>query len=132
MFAFNYHSNSDEYKNLGNLHKEKRVIEYFPQDDKLEFSTKPQIMGKKEKKYDFETGGLSYTQRVPRNLVGADFRTGRKETDDFNGHLVADRVSIAPSHSMSSASGFPKTTNQDFHGEEVFIKARHLLLNQNK
>ena len=41
MFEFNYHSNSDEYKNLGNLHRDKRVIEYFPQDDKLEFSTKP-------------------------------------------------------------------------------------------
>jgi len=30
MFSFNYHSNSDEYKNLGNLHREKRVVEYFP------------------------------------------------------------------------------------------------------
>lgn len=41
MFSFNYHSNSEEYKNLGNLHKDKRVMEYYPQDDRLEFSTKP-------------------------------------------------------------------------------------------
>lgn len=30
MYTFNYHSNSDEYKNLGNLHAEKRVVKYFP------------------------------------------------------------------------------------------------------
>jgi len=41
MFSFNYHANSEEYKNLGNMHKDKRVVEYFPQDDRLEFSTKP-------------------------------------------------------------------------------------------
>jgi len=41
MFSFNYHANSEEYKNLGNLHKDKRVMEYYPQDDRLEFSTKP-------------------------------------------------------------------------------------------
>ena len=41
MYTFNQHSNSDEYKNLGNLHKDGRVVEYFPQDDKYEFSTKP-------------------------------------------------------------------------------------------
>jgi hypothetical protein len=127
MFSYNYHANSDEYKNLGNLHKEKRVVEYFPQDDKLEFSTKPQIMGREPKKYDYETGGLSYTQRVPRNLVGDNLRTGRKETDEFNGQLLQDRISVAPSQAQSQASGFPKTTNQDFHGEEVFIKAKHLL-----
>ena len=41
MFSFNYHANSEEYKNLGNLHKDKRVMEYYPQDHRLEFSTKP-------------------------------------------------------------------------------------------
>ena len=116
MFAFNYHANSEEYKNLGNLHKDKRVIEYYPQDDKLEFSTKPQILGKPDKQngaanYDFETGGLSYSQRVPHNLVGDNLRSGRKETDLYNGQLLADRVSIAGSNTMSQASGFPKTTN---------------------
>ena len=135
MFQFNYHSNSDEYKNLGNLHKDKRVIEYFPQDDKLEFSTRPQIMGREKKTlpgYDFETGGQSFTHRVPTNLVGDNLRSGRKETDAFNGHLLQDRESIAPSNTLSSASGFPKTTNQDFHGVEVHMKAQHLLRNQNR
>jgi hypothetical protein len=65
MYAFNQFSNSDEYKNLGNLHKDKRVVEYFPQDDRLEFSTKPQILGKpdliKPKGYSYEEGGLSNT-----------------------------------------------------------------------
>ena len=41
MYTFNYHSNSDEYKNLGNLHAEKRVVKYYPQDDKMDFTTKP-------------------------------------------------------------------------------------------
>ena len=42
----NYHENSDEYKQLGPLHRENRVFKYFPQDEKEEFSTKPQILGK--------------------------------------------------------------------------------------
>ena len=44
-YAFNYHDNSDDYKNLGTLHKENRTVEYFPQDEKEDFTTKPQIMG---------------------------------------------------------------------------------------
>lgn len=96
MFSFNYHSNSEEYKNLGNLHREKRVVEYFPQDDKLEFSTKPQILGKQEGQpgYDYETGGLSYSQRVPKNLVGDKLRQGRKTTDNANIALIMDKVSV--------------------------------------
>ena len=46
MYAFNYHDNSDDYKNLGTLHKENRTVEYYPQDEKEDFTTKPQIMGK--------------------------------------------------------------------------------------
>jgi len=43
MFSYNQHSNSEEYKSLGNLHREKRVIEYFPQDDRAEFSPKSKV-----------------------------------------------------------------------------------------
>jgi hypothetical protein len=46
MFSFNYHDNSDDYKNLGTLHRENRTVDYFPQDEKHDFSTKPQILGK--------------------------------------------------------------------------------------
>ena len=46
LYSFNYHENSDEYKQLGTLHKEKRTVEYFPQDEQLMFSTKPKIFGK--------------------------------------------------------------------------------------
>lgn len=34
MYSFNYHQNSDDYKNLGTLHKDKRTVDYFPQDQK--------------------------------------------------------------------------------------------------
>lgn len=85
-------------------------MEYYPQDDKLEFSTKPQILGKLDK-YDYEQGGLSNSHRIPQNLVGDYLRSGRKETDQFNGQLLADRESLAPSNVQSQASGFPKTTN---------------------
>lgn len=30
MYSFNYHQNSDDYKNLGTLHREKRTVDYFP------------------------------------------------------------------------------------------------------
>mmetsp|Transcript_24630 Transcript_24630/g.38273 ORF Transcript_24630/g.38273 Transcript_24630/m.38273 type:complete len:99 (+) Transcript_24630:832-1128(+) len=91
MFSFNYHSNSEDYKNLGNLHREKRVVEYFPQDDKLEFSTKPQILGKEQ--YNYETGGLSYSQRVPKNLIGDKLRADRKVADNTNMALIMDKES---------------------------------------
>ena len=37
-----------------------------------------------------------------------------------------DRLSIAESMTNSHMSQFPKTTNQDFHGNEVFEKAQTL------
>lgn len=75
MYQFNYHENSDDYKNLGTLHREKRTVDYFPQDAKQEFSTKPQILGRNDavlRDYDFSQGGLSYSQRNPntKNLIG--------------------------------------------------------------
>ena len=82
------HSNSDEYKNLGTLHKDKRTVEYFPQDERMEFSTRPQIMGREKggvpPGYNFQEGGLSYQQRVPDNLVGENLRSGRMVTDQEN------------------------------------------------
>ena len=132
MFSFNYHSNSDEYKNLGNLHREKRVVEYFPQDDKLEFSTKPQILGKQEnggRPYNYEVGGLSYSHRIPKNLIGDKLRQGRKIADNTNIALIMDKASVdggSQLGAMSNASAFPKTTNQDFHCDEVFERAKYL------
>ena len=93
LYSFNQHSNSDEYKNLGTLHKDKRVVEYYPQDERLEFSTKPQIMGKgpptgSESGYNYETGGLSYTQRVPQNLLGPHAKAERSMVDTVNDRLM--------------------------------------------
>ena len=40
--------------------------------------------------------------------------------------MMMDRLSIAESMTNSHMSQFPKTTNQDFHGNEVFYKAQSL------
>jgi len=48
-------------------------------------------MGKEKRTqpaYDYESGGLSFTQRVQKHAVGDSLRSGRKETDDFNGQLL--------------------------------------------
>ena len=95
----NYHENSDEYKQLGTLHRENRIFKYFPQDEKDEFSSKPQILGK-----EYELAAKR--DQIDKNKQAA---------------------SIAPEHPLSrsipGATGFPKTTNQDFHGGEVFHKS---------
>tara|TARA_B110000503_G_C7021586_1_gene360015 strand:+ start:232 stop:648 length:417 start_codon:yes stop_codon:yes gene_type:complete len=130
LYSFNQHSNSDEYKNLGTLHKDKRVVEYYPQDDKQEFSTKPQILGKsdgasrKQDDYSYETGGLSYSQRVPQHLIGHQASNVRQHVDTVNDRLMLDKLSDATgSLSIHGATNFPKTTNQDFHNDDVFNKA---------
>jgi hypothetical protein len=41
MFKFNYHMNSEEFKDLGNLHRERRILDFLPQDEKIDFSSKP-------------------------------------------------------------------------------------------
>jgi hypothetical protein len=38
-------------------------------------------MGKKERGFDYEQGGFSNTQRMPLNLNGTNFKTGRIQTD---------------------------------------------------
>jgi len=38
-------------------------------------------------------------------------RSGRQETDKFNGKMLMDKVSIAESNANSHMSMFPKTTN---------------------
>jgi len=43
-FDNNMAANSEGFKQLGNLHREKRVTEYFPQDERDLFGPKPQNM----------------------------------------------------------------------------------------
>lgn len=132
LYSFNQHSNSDEYKNLGTLHRDKRVVEYYPQDERLDFSTKPQIMGKSQQgaggsEYDYETGGLSYSQRVPHNLLGAHAKAERNMVDTVNDRLMLQKLKEATgSIAMPRPNAFPKTTNQDFHNEDVFSKAQQI------
>ena len=45
------------------------------------------------------------------------------KTDNANDMLMMDKLSQATGMAMSQTSGFPKTTNQDFHSTEVFRKA---------
>mmetsp|Transcript_16377 Transcript_16377/g.27718 ORF Transcript_16377/g.27718 Transcript_16377/m.27718 type:complete len:160 (+) Transcript_16377:896-1375(+) len=134
MYGFNQHQNSDDFKNLGNLHREKRLVEFFPQDDRYQFSTKPQVLGGQAKErassYNYDVGGLSYTQRVAKNLVGDDYRKNRKEADQENIRFILERMNdfktqddMRSSQVMSNKSAFPKTTNQDFHNREVFQRS---------
>ena len=119
LYSFNQHSNSDEYKNLGTLHKDKRVVEYYPQDERLEFSTRPQIMGKpnatgsdSKSGYNYETGGLSYSQRVPQNLLGPHAKAERSMVDTVNDRLMLQKLKEATGQiQMPQPNAFPRTTN---------------------
>ena len=116
------HGNSEDFKNLGNLHTENRAVEYFPQDTPYQF-----IKGSAQHQpgYDFGTGGLSYNQRVPDNLVGDNFKTVRQNTDNIDKYLVQDMQSQA-----TTSSGFPLTTNQDFYGPSMGKKLNKMDLNK--
>ena len=128
MFAFNYHSNSDDFKNLGNLHREKRVVEFFPQDEKCTFSTKPQI--KTVEPAHAAMDSVSNAASTRKNLVGDDLRKNRIDADMSNLEMMITkkmRDGTQRGSDMRSevtvSSQFPKTTNQDFHNIDPFVKA---------
>jgi len=68
---------------------------------------------------------MTFQQRMPDNLVGESFKQVRHNTDQFNKYLANDMTSFT-----TVSSGFPLTTNQDFHGVDVFSRAR--AMNQTK
>lgn len=70
---------------------------------------------------DFTKSGLTYSSNKPKNAIGNDLRTNRGVADDFNNKMIMDKMSVA-SGGLNS-NNFPKTTNQDFHGDDVFNKA---------
>ena len=41
LFKANMAENSEEFKQLGNLHKDQRQADYYPQDDSRHFGSKP-------------------------------------------------------------------------------------------
>ena len=41
LFEKTSHHNSEDFKELGNLHKDQRAVEYFPGDDRHSFESKP-------------------------------------------------------------------------------------------
>ena len=45
--------------------------------------------------YDYETGGLSYSQRVPHNLLGAEAKAVRNHVDTVNDRLMLAKLSDA-------------------------------------
>lgn len=116
-FDKNMHSNSDDFKNLGNIHSERRKEEYPRSNGKDHFSPKPLNLSK----YDYEKGGLSYQQRIPENYVGEDMKHVRNETDSVNNNLMQMQV-----EQMLLNQKFPLTTNQDFHNEDVFERAKRI------
>ena len=80
LFPKSMAQNSDEFKMLGNLHKVNRVVDYYPQDERAEFSTKPQnFSGKLE--YEDEDSGYFTGARVPSNLVGESYKQVRHHQD---------------------------------------------------
>ena len=48
--------------------------------------------------------------RVPQNLVGDNYRTGRKFADNTNQAMINDKMSTY-SGGMSQSITFPKTSN---------------------
>ena len=106
QYSFNYHDNSDDFKNLGQLHKQNRTVDYFPQDEKQDFSSKPQILGKEHEQLE----NMSMSNASSRNE-----KLSRRNQSSFS--LASDDREV---------KGFPKTTNQDFHSDVCHIKAREL------
>jgi hypothetical protein len=41
LFTKTSHHNSEDFKELGNLHKDNRAVEYFPGEDRHHFASKP-------------------------------------------------------------------------------------------
>ena len=80
-----------------------------------------------EENYDYETGGLSYTQRVPPHLLGAEAKAVRNHVDTVNDRLMLAKLNEATGAMQMpvgpQGGAFPKTTNQDFHNDDVFNKA---------
>jgi len=77
--------------------------------------------------YDYEVGGLSYSQRVPANLLGAEAKAVRNHVDTVNDRLMLAKMNEATGAMQMPVGAqreiFPKTTNQDFHNDDVFNKA---------
>lgn len=55
-------------------------------------------------------------------MIGESIREARKNTDYFNNQVMREQLS--PNQSFTSK--FPLTTNQDYHNDEVFDKARNI------
>ena len=106
MYSFNYHDNSDDYKNLGQLHMDNRTVDYYPQDEKVDFSSKPQILGKEQDRLE----NISMSNASSRNE-----KSSRRNQSSFS--LASEDREV---------KGFPKTTNQDYHSVDCHIKARAL------
>jgi len=42
--------------------------------------------------YNYETGGLSYSQRVPQNLLGPEAKAVRNQVDTVNDRLMLGKL----------------------------------------
>jgi hypothetical protein len=48
-----------------------------------------------DENYDYETGGLSYTQRQPQHLLGAEAKAVRNHVDTVNDRLMLAKLNEA-------------------------------------
>ena len=62
--------------------------------------------------YNYEEGGLSYTQRVPANLLGPHAKAERTMVDTVNDRLMLQKLKEATGTiNLPKPNVFPKTTN---------------------
>jgi len=76
LFTDNMVENSEDFKQLGTLHREQRQVQYFPQEARINFSSRPQNMKEDFMEVNPELGYFSQN-RVPQNLVGNTFKAVR-------------------------------------------------------
>lgn len=68
--------------------------------------------------------GYFSQNRIPENLVGETFKEVRQTTDTFNRTMMHEQRNATQNQSFTS--NFPLTTNQDYHNEDVFEKAKRI------
>lgn len=101
LFKANMAENSEEFKQLGNLHKDQRQADYYPQDDSRHFGSKPRGFTKQDLAYD-----CLMENRVPDNLVGKTLKEVRYNTDEFNKFMMT-----SADNTPNDRDAFPLTTN---------------------
>lgn len=140
MYLKNLHQNSNEFKQLGTLHKENRMAEYLPGDRPLlsklvrpvQNDTDPNTLLKSlpdgaknglENVGDSNSENMSikldtkYRQAALKHLIGERLRQENLRSLAINQELQKMRGALSPQN-YSTGRQFPVTTNQEFINQE--------------